>query len=585
MIILFIVILLPGPVIAQNSTDSLISLLYNAKGKEKADILNKLSENFAFRDLQQAETYASTALRISDSVRYLKGRAAGIKNMGLIAYLSGDFIQAISLLDSSLNISKSNNFMQLTCDSYQLLGNTYEATNAYDRSLACFQKEYEFSRRLGDRNRMGLAMLNSGHVYRKMNQYPIAIESYRDAYRTFKNTDNESGIFKTILSMAKVFLEMNQMDSVRKYYRIAKNKIDPVDDPGNRIEFYMDKSIFLRRENPDSSIWYLEKAMPVARNAGRLYMLRDILRQLSDLYASNGEYQRAFDLHQQSGRLEDSINNNQIAGNVPLSGLSESGRPLTPEKNKSLPLNLNPYGLSLTLFAGGSIFLLFFVILWLYKKYHFEKKSLANIHKLEGEIITLTDKIRKMESQIIEFRENETKLKKQNQTLRQLLSGMEKDLSQLDQIREISRKIATGTGSEIISLWLYDRDHGKISCFNEYNRIRDMHKSGAEYFFGEYPLYFESLNNSLYIDADKCREDPRTMEFNRKRFVSREIFSRLDIPLKMKGVLEGVLCVERIGKIRPWSDEDRNFILSVRDILIQIMSSNLNFDSGKWFER
>jgi PAS domain S-box-containing protein len=126
-------------------------------------------------------------------------------------------------------------------------------------------------------------------------------------------------------------------------------------------------------------------------------------------------------------------------------------------------------------------------------------------------------------------------------------------------LKEITRTTATTLGVSRTSLWLLSEDYSVLQCKDLYELSSDRHSSGTELLATAFPNYFRELQSHRIIDAADARVDPRTSEFTASYLLPLGISSMLDIPIRFKGKLVGVLCNEHIGSPRSWMLEEQQF--------------------------
>ncbi len=570
----------------QTGEDSLLQYINSLRGVEKVDALNHAVENLALKNLFLSDELTKQALSLSDSLAYLEGRIYALKNEGYLAYLKGDLLHAIKVLNDALRFSEQAEQSGIIHQVYRLLAQAYRETNALDRSLIYFQMAYQLNEQYGDTTNMALALLGSAEVYLLMEQPQFAVDEYNRALKLLKRKQNIAGQVQALVGLADVYHFMEEEALAYSYFEQAESLLEEIYQPEISMHYYERRAALYQSSDPDSAIFYIRKAIDLADVTGKLYMKRDWLKYLSDLYVKHGDYEKAHEINQQYNQLHDSLlikdSFYEPAGaNQRMSDLQieeDIGHQMQQNNPDSLT-NTSIFTMIMVM-AGASVFLVFLVY-YLLNRYRFQKKSLANIYKLEEEIQTLKEEIQKKEQHMMILKEQEENIKKQNQSLRQMISGNEEEEHPIDRIQEISRKVALNTGSNFVSVWVYNDKENKIYCFDEYDRFRDIHRSGGEYNMDHLPLYFEALTNTPMIDADNSRQDPRTMELLTNRLVSKEIFSKLDIPLKSNNQLIGILWVERTGPVKPWSEEDKKFSIAISDLLTQIVKNKLIPDSPK----
>ncbi len=565
---------------SQDPVDSLENELTQVSGVERIEILNTLSDFLTYENLGRSRKYALSALSLSDSLSYIQGRGHALKNLGLIAFLEADFVSAIDYLQEALSAGQTTQDLPLLKTVYYLLARTYEETKALDKSLDNYRKNHNMARDLNKRTDMALALLGMGKVNNQMGRISEAVENTRDALDIFIDQGNKHGQAQAYIQMGRFGYQKNRSAQARQFFNQAREIAEDLRDIS--LLFTINKSLadFYRSSHIDSTIHYLNHAFYLAGQMKRPFLQKELILDLSDQYVKKGEFDKAFRYNQQYHQINDSLLRSGKSGIAS----SQTGKRMTllddslidaAISNEVFEEDDKKINSTLLYIIAGCVFLLFFLILFLLNKYRFQKKSLANINKLENDIQVLTAELQNKELKILAAKETESTLKKQNQTLRQMISGKEDEGSPIDQIQEISRKVAENTRGDIVSVWIYNKEEHKIYCFDEYQIEKDIHRSGGEFNIQEFPLYFEALTHMPLIDADKCRQDPRTMEFLQPRLVSREIFSKLDTPLKFNNHLKGILWVERTGHVKEWTDQDKKFVLAVAEMLGQIIASKI----------
>src|SRR5690606_11022872 len=108
-------------------------------------------------------------------------------------------------------------------------------------------------------------------------------------------------------------------------------------------------------------------------------------------------------------------------------------------------------------------------------------------------------------------------------------------------------------------------------CDELYELSRNQHSTGEALQADAFPSYFAALAENDVIAAHDARQDTRTWEFSQPYLVPLGITSMLDAPVFIDGVLEGVLCLEHVGRARQWTHGEQSFASAVSN-LISLMS-------------
>ncbi|WHZ17779.1 MAG: Two-component system sensor histidine kinase [Nitrospira sp.] len=126
-------------------------------------------------------------------------------------------------------------------------------------------------------------------------------------------------------------------------------------------------------------------------------------------------------------------------------------------------------------------------------------------------------------------------------------------------LKEITRTITMTLGVNRASVWLLTEDRRTIQCKDLYETSTGTHSSGMELQATAFPAYFRELLSERIIDAADAVTDPRTSEFAAPYLLPLDIRAMLDIPVRFKGKLVGMLCHEHIGSPRHWRLEEQQF--------------------------
>ena len=107
---------------------------------------------------------------------------------------------------------------------------------------------------------------------------------------------------------------------------------------------------------------------------------------------------------------------------------------------------------------------------------------------------------------------------------------------------------------ERASVWLLTEHHDAITLADIFESTRQRHSAGMTLRSVDYPTYFRSLlNEERAIAAHDATKDSRTKEFLHSYLTPLKIGAMLDAPIRQKGNIVGVLCLEHVGGPRQWT--------------------------------
>jgi PAS domain S-box-containing protein len=134
-------------------------------------------------------------------------------------------------------------------------------------------------------------------------------------------------------------------------------------------------------------------------------------------------------------------------------------------------------------------------------------------------------------------------------------------------VRKITEITARTLDVDRVSIWFFNPEHTVIICHDLYQKSQDTHDKGLMLEAREYPRYFRALEESCIIAADDTLTDPRTSEFAESYLRPLRISSMMDVPIRLRGEVIGIICNEVIGPLRKWSLEGQQFAIAIGDIV------------------
>ncbi|MFA5088697.1 MAG: PAS domain S-box protein, partial [Candidatus Omnitrophota bacterium] len=139
---------------------------------------------------------------------------------------------------------------------------------------------------------------------------------------------------------------------------------------------------------------------------------------------------------------------------------------------------------------------------------------------------------------------------------------------------QLTKILAETLNIERVSIWLFDERDTKLCCHDLFELNKNSHSEGTELPVTSFPAYFQALREVRVIDADDAHTDPRTKEFSSVYLTPLGISSMLDVPISRGDQLRGVICQEHVGLKRTWSLEEKNFAMSIANLLSMSMESH-----------
>ena len=134
--------------------------------------------------------------------------------------------------------------------------------------------------------------------------------------------------------------------------------------------------------------------------------------------------------------------------------------------------------------------------------------------------------------------------------------------------------VATTLAVSRVSLWRFEEGGRMLRCMESFPPPAVAGPGGGTVLAtADYPAYFAALTESRVLAAHDVRTDPRTRELADRYLEANDIRSMLDVPLRLRSWLAGVLCLEQTGTARQWTSTEESFAAGVADQLTILLES------------
>lgn len=120
-------------------------------------------------------------------------------------------------------------------------------------------------------------------------------------------------------------------------------------------------------------------------------------------------------------------------------------------------------------------------------------------------------------------------------------------------------------GMQRLGVWVFNEDRSAITSLIILDQ--GVVKTTPEKLFAkDYPVYFAGIEDGGLVIAHNARHHATTFEFTETYLKPNNIYSMLDIPIRVEGELVGVICHEQTRAPRHWTLEDQDFSHSIADL-------------------
>lgn len=327
---------------AGTRSDSLLSRLDDADGRERIDILNNLSLayyeernavrclEFAKLALSEAEGSLSSmdiaqannnlgnaymlsrdydkahdayheALKTAQESNLTELEARIFNNLGKIYFMKGKYRTSIDYYQQSFNIyQKSDNKVE-TAKVYNNFGAAYSAMEQYDMALYFYNKALDIRQALGQKDDVSKLLYNIGLLYSKWGNYEKALEFNLRSLNIRKGQKDTNEIAKSYNNIGYLYYKWGKYDkSLENYldglrYYESMNSSDDVARTLNIIgQVYYDWG------NYTKAIEQYKRALEIVSRAKDSVKIARTNTNIGNIYYDSGNYDKALEFYNKS---------------------------------------------------------------------------------------------------------------------------------------------------------------------------------------------------------------------------------------------------------------------------------------------
>lgn len=204
------------------------NLLDKTKQVIRIDVYNK--EAVRYRDINSQLSISLTKKSLNESIliKYSKGEAQALNNLGYYLYKNRMYILSLDKFYNSIKISQKSNALYEQMDSYVGIGLIFKTLKRFDRATLYFQKSLNISKNYKDTIAIIGILVYLGQIYTEEGKNTLAFNNFFYALyysESYKNIRLTHWVYKNI---GNFFLALNQYHiALYYYYKVINENQEP----------------------------------------------------------------------------------------------------------------------------------------------------------------------------------------------------------------------------------------------------------------------------------------------------------------------------------------------------------------------
>ncbi|MEZ4902294.1 MAG: histidine kinase dimerization/phosphoacceptor domain -containing protein [Spirosomataceae bacterium] len=245
----------------------------------------RLARYHTMTDPRQAINYANEAILLAQKLDYTYGKLVSLQALSFVTTITGDWQKGMQTAYEGMQISQAK-YPSLELVFYNLIALVYEKQQNSKNRLEWLLKAYHHPQiELLPNNGKWLIYHNIGEVYETMNVLDSAMYFSKIIDTNCRKLNIPIEVSYANAIMGRVEKKRKNYPQALKYLKIATNLSNSNGNPFLESEQSVDlASVFYLMNQPDSAIYYAEKALNGGQKFKNLVLTSAAAKLLADIY-------------------------------------------------------------------------------------------------------------------------------------------------------------------------------------------------------------------------------------------------------------------------------------------------------------
>ncbi|MFY0598404.1 MAG: response regulator [Cyclobacteriaceae bacterium] len=242
--------------------------------------------------------YSNVALRLAEENELLSIKVQAINYIGICYRNLSNYSKAFEKYLEALNLAEEINHREQIGYSLINLGNLYLFQTNFQGAIRYFIQALDQAQLLADRRMMAYCYLNLGRSYMGIEEYGQAELYFQQAIDIRKQENDVYGQIAAEIDLAEVYMKKGDLNLSFKYHNELILRINEKDNPRALCLAYNNLSkILLLQGKVNQSRKSAFKSLEIAKSVSSRFDEKNVLENLSNIYAQSEDYSNAYMFH------------------------------------------------------------------------------------------------------------------------------------------------------------------------------------------------------------------------------------------------------------------------------------------------
>ncbi len=302
--VLLVCIVVHGNVFANTLVDSLFKEL-SAKNADDTsrvpiliDLCNYYSQN---KQIDSLNKYVSKIEALLDETNEPGYKSSYLTFKGDLLYFNRHFDSAITLYKKALVININNDYTELSAAQYNNIGNVHMRLGNYSQALSYYDTTIDIAEKIDNRILKAHTINNVATIYYEQGAYVIALKKFLESLRLNEANGDEKSMVSNYNNITNIYFRLDDFEKAKEYAAKSVALSEKTATPWGIVSSYVTYAmIHSKVKDYDSSLAYLLTADSLANQVGSAYLSNILKQNIAECYLHKNERDKAYRLYKES---------------------------------------------------------------------------------------------------------------------------------------------------------------------------------------------------------------------------------------------------------------------------------------------
>lgn len=290
--------------------DSLRAVAYTISINEKPIVQLQIAKLFEDINLDSSESYYQSSIKGALEIKNDSILANGLQGLGIMWCNSGKLNEALTYLFQALKVFDQKGLKAQSIKTMQHISIVYNQQNINDKAMEFAEKALLLARQENIKYSVSTSLTIIGSIHYSEDDLDKAIKYFEDALKIMEELDDKQGISDAINNVALIYSEQGKYNQALDYHKRSLKMAKELNDKRGVAASYHNIGVaYKSMQDYEATFRYCDSCIAIANEVEDKYYLLETYSLLADVYALQGKYDLAYNIHIKYAALKDSLIN------------------------------------------------------------------------------------------------------------------------------------------------------------------------------------------------------------------------------------------------------------------------------------